>query len=73
MRSMISLIPMKSTKPPATPDDEIQVSVRLRGDDVKRFKLVKSAIETPNNLEIDNAEVLRSALRDKAKSLEVLA
>ena len=47
--------------------EEIQITVRLRGDDLLAFKNVKDSMELPNNLKLDNAEVLRSALRDKAK------
>jgi hypothetical protein len=68
---MISLIPMKPTKPLISSADEIQISVRLRGEDLNAFKRVKEAIERPNNLSLDNAEILRSTLRDRAKTLEV--
>jgi hypothetical protein len=64
---------MKSAKPSislAASGEEIQVSVRLRGDDLTAFNRVKQALERPNNLNLDNAEVLRSTLRDKAKTLD---
>jgi hypothetical protein len=53
--------------------EEIQITVRLRGDDLDAFKRVKDSMERPNNLKLDNAEVLRSSLRDKAKALEETA
>jgi len=61
----------KSSKPESSePSNEIAITVRLRGNDINAFKQVKDSMETPNNLQLDNAEVLRSALRDKAKALE---
>lgn len=61
---------MKSKKLPDT-ENELQVSVRLRDKDLAIFRKVKRNLENPNSIVLDNAEVLRCALRNVAKSLGI--